>query len=220
MRSGAALLCLTAALAGAAVSRAAGDSGTRGALSPPTAAPAAISTPIVERHSPRDGSPSLGPENAKSTLVFYTDYQCPVCPRAARELPRLVAEMNGALRVELRHHPLPMHRGALDVAAASRAAQRQGRFWEYHDLLLASEGRTDRATLISLARNLGLDEGVFLHDMDDPALRQGILDEAQEAQRLGADGTPGFMINGHVEVGWASYSWILDVVHRQMNETR
>jgi hypothetical protein len=29
----------------------------------------------VERHSPRDGYPSIGPAGAKNTLVFFTDYQ-------------------------------------------------------------------------------------------------------------------------------------------------
>ena len=29
----------------------------------------------VERHSPRNSYPSLGPAGAKNTLVFFTDYQ-------------------------------------------------------------------------------------------------------------------------------------------------
>src|SRR2546422_6014104 len=50
----------------------------------------AVPAAPAERHSPRKGYPSLGPAGAKNTLVFFTDYQCPVCPRAARELDRLV----------------------------------------------------------------------------------------------------------------------------------
>lgn len=45
--------------------------GAPAAEPPKPSAPAAS----VERHSPSDGYPSLGPAKAKNTLVFFTDYQ-------------------------------------------------------------------------------------------------------------------------------------------------
>jgi 2-hydroxychromene-2-carboxylate isomerase len=133
--------------------------------------------------------------------------QCPVCPRAARELDRLVADFQGDLRVELHHSPLPMHRNALDAAAAAKAAQRQGRFWEYHEALLAAR-RFDREALLGLAATVGLDRDAFARDFDDPELRRQVAVEAKGASDAGARGTPGFLIDGHVEVGWASLSWL------------
>src|SRR6185295_1814142 len=124
----------------------------------------------VERHSPKTGAPSLGPEKASNTLVFFTDYQCPVCPRAARELDKLVADFKGELRVEVRNNPLIIHKDAFDAAAAAKAAQRQGRFWEYHAALVGG-GSRDRAGLLRLAQEIGLDAGVFARDFDDPKLR-------------------------------------------------
>ena len=62
------VFCLAAALLGAAAARA---RDTTGAASSGEAAPAVR----VERHSPRNGYPSLGPAGAKNTLVFFTDYQ-------------------------------------------------------------------------------------------------------------------------------------------------
>lgn len=167
----------------------------------------------VERHSPPEGSPSLGPLQAKNTLVFFTDYQCPVCPRAAREMERLVADFKGALRVEVRHNPLVMHPRAPDAAAAARAAQRQGKFWPYHEALLGS-GHYDRDTLLALAATVGLDRDRFLRDFEDPALRSEVAREAKQAEDAGAIGTPGFLINGHVEVGWASLAWLEQVVRQ------
>jgi protein-disulfide isomerase len=165
----------------------------------------------AERHSPREGYPSLGPAGAKNTLIFFTDYQCPVCPRAARELEQLVADFAGALRVELHHNPLAMHKYAYDAAAAAKAAQRQGKFWEYHEALLKSRN-LERDTLVGIAAELGLDRNAFLRDFDDPKLRQQVTAEAKEAYEADALGTPGFLINGHVEVGWASLPWIEQVI--------
>jgi len=169
----------------------------------------------VERHSPRTGAPSLGPVGAGATLVFFTDYQCPVCPRAARELDQLVADFGGRVRVELKHHPLAMHSGAFDAAAAAKAAQRQGKFWDYHRLLIESRA-FDPATLRRLAGEAGLDMTAFDKDFKDAALRQEVAAEAKQAESVGAGGTPGFLINGHVEVGWASYAWLRQVVERHM----
>jgi len=126
-------------------------------------------------------------------------------------MENLVARFKGELRVELHHNPLVMHRNAYDAASAAKAAQRQGKFWEYHAALL--ESRTfDRAALIDLAGRLGLDRLRFVRDFDDPKLRDRVTAEAKEALDANALGTPGFLINGHVEVGWASLPWLEQVV--------
>jgi protein-disulfide isomerase len=177
----------------------------------PADTPAVPSEPAVERHSPRTGAPSLGPEKASNTLVFFTDYQCPVCPRAARELDRLVADFKGTLRVEVRHNPLMIHKDAFDAAAAAKAAQRQGKFWEYHAALLGG-GARDRAGLLRLAQETGLDQAAFARDFDDPKLRDEIGADIKAAADAKALGTPGFLINGHVETGWASLPWLEQVV--------
>jgi protein-disulfide isomerase len=127
----------------------------------------------------------------------------------------LVASFGGLLKVEIKHNPLAMHRQALDAAAASRAAQRQGRFWEYHDLLLDSR-RFDRDALVGLADQAGLSREAFQKDFDDTGLRQELLEEAREAERAGAIATPGFLINGHAETGWASLSWLQSIIRRHM----
>ncbi len=61
---------LTFGLAAALFAGAAGAAGEKLAPAGKTADPAR-----VERHSPRDGYPSIGPAEAKNTLVFFTDYQ-------------------------------------------------------------------------------------------------------------------------------------------------
>ena len=214
-------LCLTAALLAGATARAGDTTGT--AAGPARtedpnrssrtvqAEGAAVPAARAERHSPRSGYPSLGPAGAKNTLIFFTDYQCPVCPRAARELDQLVADFDGTLRVELHHNPLAMHKNAYDAAAAAKAAQRQGKFWEFHEALLKSRSFS-RESLIETAAGVGLDRDAFARDFDDPKLRLEVTAEAKQALDASANGTPGFLINGHVEVGWASLPWLEQVI--------
>lgn len=174
----------------------------------------------VERHSPPAGSPFLGPAGAPLTLVVFFDYQCPVCPRAAAELERLVSDLGGKVRVSLRHHPLAMHRQAMDAALAASAAQRQGKFWEYHDRLLAAKGGFSPQAFERLAVDLGLDIGEFRRDLGDPTLKQPIVADSQAAEALDAAGTPAFLLNGQVEVGWASYERLRSLVAAEWEQIR
>jgi protein-disulfide isomerase len=201
----AAVILVTAAVA--APGHAAAQSGNTAA----SAADPAHAAAFAARSSPREGPPFIGPHDAPDALILFIDYQCPVCPRAAREMDKLVSEFAGALRVEIRHNPLAMHRDAFDASAAAKAAQRQGKFWEYHDLLLASR-RHDRQTLTALAEQAGCEREAFLRDLDDAALRDEIRADMTAAGKAGAQATPGFLINGHAESGWASYEYIKGIV--------
>ena len=67
--------------------------------------------------------------------------------------PKLYKEYvkEGTLRIEWRDFP---YRGqeSVDAAVAARAAQAQGKFWEYHDLLYEeqSSGYSDEKMLVGL----------------------------------------------------------------------
>ena len=84
----------------------------------------------------------------------------------------------------------------MPAAKASLAAHRQGKFWEYHDLLFANQkGLTDE-NLLKWAGDLGLDIAQFKKDMADPALEKKILQQQAAMVGLGAGGTPAFFLNG------------------------
>lgn len=73
------ILALVAALVTGGTATAADPAKPAGAAAAGTTQPAATADQApafrVERHSPREGHPSLGPAGARSTLIFFTDYQ-------------------------------------------------------------------------------------------------------------------------------------------------
>jgi len=77
---------------------------------------------------------------------------------------------------------------------------------------LLNSRQLDRATLVGLAVESGLDRDLFVRDLDDPNLRRQVADEGREAETVHAAGTPAFVILGHVEVGWASLAWLEQIV--------
>ncbi len=66
--------CLAAVLL-AWTAAAAGTEDSKGSSRTVQAGGEAVPAARAERHSPRQGYPSLGPAAAKNTLIFFTDYQ-------------------------------------------------------------------------------------------------------------------------------------------------
>jgi protein-disulfide isomerase len=108
---------------------------------------------------------------------------------------------DGTLRIEWRDFP---YRGgeSVNAAVAARAAQAQGKFWEYHDLLYESQfsGFSDE-NLRALAEKTELDMGRFEQDYENDRYVKLVQKDFREGQRLGVNGTPTFLINDQVLVG-------------------
>ena len=148
-----------------------------------------------------DGAPALGPEDAKVTLIIFSDFQCPFCRRAEATVKALRARYGDQLRIVFKNRPLPIHAHARLAALAALAAQAQGHFWEFHDWLFSGQAALDHDALIDEAGRLGLDTARFQADLDS-ARYEGLLDaDVQEADRLDVRGTPTFFVNGQELVG-------------------
>jgi protein-disulfide isomerase len=108
---------------------------------------------------------------------------------------------DGTLRIEWRDFP---YRGqeSVNAAVAARAAQAQGRFWEYHDLLYDSQfsGFSDE-NLHTLAGKANLDMQRFERDYESVRYAELVQTDFQQGQRIGVNGTPTFFINDQVLVG-------------------
>jgi protein-disulfide isomerase len=143
-----------------------------------------------------DKAPLRGVNEAPVTIVLFSDFQCPFCAKAEKTLRSLEAANPGKVRVAFRHRPLPFHDHAKLAAKASLAAERQGRFWEYHDLLVEHPNALSRDDLERYASDVGLDRTRFARDLDDPTLDDRITQDERQAEKLEVKGTPTAFING------------------------
>ena len=92
------------------------------------------------------------------------------------------------------------------AAQAARAAQEQGKFWEYHDALYQNQGSINGGTfsdekLIELAGEMGLDTESFESGLTSGRFESIVERDLQEAQDAGIQGTPSFIVNGQRLVG-------------------
>jgi protein-disulfide isomerase len=164
-------------------------------------APAAPAEPAVVKDIQLAQAPVKGPKNAPVTIVAFSDFECPFCSRVVPTLSQLEQEYKGKIKVAFKHQPLPFHANAKIAAAASMAANEQGKFWEYHDKLFQNQKALDRTSLERYAEELKLDMGKFRSVLDSNKYDALIAADSAEGSRIGANGTPTFFINGRTLVG-------------------
>jgi protein-disulfide isomerase len=149
--------------------------------------------------------PSKGSEKAPVVLVEFSDFQCGYCGKFAREtLPRIEEAYirSGKVRFVYRHMAL-FGEPSIAAAEASLCAFDQGKFWPYHDILFANRSPLAfaRASLKQYAAKLGLNEKGFGACLDARKFRDIVETETMLGRRLGASGTPAFLLNGGLAMG-------------------
>lgn len=143
-----------------------------------------------------------GGKEAKAVLIEYSDFQCPACAAYAPILDQLVQEFGEDLKIIYRHYPLfQIHSNAILAAQASEAAGREGKFWEMHDQIFKGREEWEKSPAAkeifkNYALTLGLDQEKFLVGLDSKEIKQKVADDLKEAQNLGFDYTPTFILNG------------------------
>lgn len=112
---------------------------------------------------------------------------------------------SGILRIEWRDFPY-QGQESVNAALAARAAQEQGKFWEYHDLLYenqapANSGGFSDENLTGLAREAGLDVEKFRKSFQSGRYQEAVQTDFEEGQQRGISGTPAFLVNGRTLIG-------------------
>jgi protein-disulfide isomerase len=148
-----------------------------------------------------------GPADAPVTLVEYGDFECEHCGRAHPIMQEVLRQRPDRVRFVFRHFPLTqIHPHAEGAAEAAEAAGSQGAFWPMHDLLFEHQDALDTDSLVTYARQLGLDVERFERELRDHTYAEEVRADFMSGVRSGVNGTPTFFINGrrHDE------SWDLD----------
>lgn len=100
------------------------------------------------------------------------------------------------VKIVYKHFPLTSHKQAKPAAFAAYAADKQGKFWEFHDQLFLNMQSLTPQKFLEIADNLGLNKEQFMKDMADPETKKWIDKELRDGALAGVKGTPAIYING------------------------
>lgn len=162
-------------------------------------------------------SPFMGPKDAKVTIIEFSDFQCPYCKRGAETMKEIAKNYPKDVRIVFKHLPLPFHKEAEPAARASFAADKQGKFWEYHDALFNNQQKLSVEFLIEQAKTLGLDVEKFKKDMESEEAKSSVKADMELGQKYGFQGTPGFFVNGVAVNGAYPYDHFKTIIDRWLS---
>ena len=150
------------------------------------------------------GDHVFGSTAGKVTLIEYGDFQCPGCESIYPNIKEIKEKYKDNLTFVFRNLPLTtIHPNALAAATAAEAAGRQGKFFEYHNMLYdnqdawKSASAADRTkTFEAYATQLGLDTAKFKSDLTSQEVTDKINRDRSTARKFGYTSTPTLMLNG------------------------
>lgn len=151
----------------------------------------------------------IGDPDAPVVLNEWIDMRCPFCALFNNEtLPILMDEYVEAGLVRIEVHAVSFFgEQSTAGAVALRAAADQGRFEEYMNVLYAAapdKGHPDhgRDVLLGFARDAGVpDLDAFEARLDDDELSTAVHTATSEAQRLGVQAVPFFVVGDQAVSG-------------------
>ena len=145
-----------------------------------------------------EGSPFKGSYDAPVVITNFSDYQCPYCAKLQPLLEKVFEKYPQDVKIVFKNFPLKYHKFSLSAAIAAHAAGKQGKFWEFHDLLFKNYNRLNAQKVKQIARQLNLDLVQFDKDQKDPQIQALIKKDWSDATKAGVRGTPTVFINGRL----------------------
>lgn len=137
-------------------------------------------------------SPVVGNANGDVTLVEFMDYQCAHCKEMEPVVQALLASDKN-LRVVFKELPIFGNNSEF-AAKAALAAQKQGKFAEFHIALLKDTNPLTKEEVLKIAKSVGLNTDQLVKDAASTEYDQQIKDNYKLAKALGLMGTPALIV--------------------------
>lgn len=147
------------------------------------------------------------------TVVEFFDYNCGYCKKAFSEVQSLLKDDKN-VRVILYDMPI-LSADSHEISRWAMASRNQGKYFEFHSLLMQHQGATNEETLKKIAKQAGLDADKLKKDKDSPEIEEEIQKHLAVAQSLGIQGTPGFLINEQIFRGYIPYDAMKDAIAKE-----
>lgn len=143
----------------------------------------------------------VGNENAKVQLVEFFDPACGTCAQFHPHVKKILKENNGNVKLVLRY--APFHQNSNYAVKMLAGAKEQGKFMETLDFMFKTGNYWIENHVVNprklwsiLPQVEGLDMEKLGKYMNDPKGDEIIAQDLADAQKLGVDKTPGYIVNG------------------------
>ncbi|MGZ4133627.1 MAG: DsbA family protein [Tumebacillaceae bacterium] len=167
-------------------------------------------------------APSTGNQNAKITLVEFTDFECDFCKASQPTIHAVLQKYDGKIKHVVRNYPISsLHSGAVNAAMGSLCANDQNKYWEFFDQLFEKSnggGSLTNTVLKETANALGMNQDTFSTCLDSKKYIDRIQKDYEDGSSYGITGTPTFFINGHILTGNQSIEEFSKIIDEELKK--
>lgn len=160
-------------------------------------------------------APVLGNPDGDVTVIEFFDYNCPYCRRVKPEVKAMI-EADPNIRLVYREWPI-LGEGSVFASKAALAAREQGKYEEFHWAMMGLKGRAEEASVLKVAKEIGLDIEQLRRDMESPKVAEHIAKSMELTKALGFSGTPSFVIGDQLVPGFVEQAQLEDFVAEARN---
>ncbi len=154
------------------------------------------------------GVPFKGGKDAKVVIVEYSDFQCPFCSKGYNTIEKQVlTEYGDKVKFYYKNLPLSFHPWAEPAAIAVECAAQQDEaaYWKIYSYYFENQKDLNPQNLkektLEQIKGTKVDQKKFEDCFDNKKTADIVKAQAAEAQSLGIQGTPGFILNGRALKG-------------------
>lgn len=147
-----------------------------------------------------EGRPVLGDPQAKVRIVEFSDFSCNYCQQASKTIDNLLKDYGKDVKVVFKHLPMD-EKGPGGVASewfCAIAMQSEPKAWQFYKEIFANRDRLlgeGEPYVKETAQKLGVDMKRAAKDLQSKKLKTILSEDAEDAQKLGVEGTPYFLVN-------------------------
>lgn len=142
-----------------------------------------------------------GPKNAKTTFVEFFDYNCPYCRASNPTVEKFYNAHKNDARFAFIEFPIKGANSTVAARMAIAARKQPDKYLAFHFALMREKTEADPATIVAIAKKVGLNMQKLAADEQAPAVAATIDAGHALAQAANIDGTPAFIINGKMREG-------------------
>ncbi len=163
---------------------------------------------VLTKPTTNSASPSYGPENAKLQIIVFGDFLCSISKSTSKTIAKIAADYPKDVRIIWKDFPnTKLHPNADTLAYAARCAQKEGKFWKFHDLLFENQSalsaKNSSGILLKLADNAGLNRANFITCISAEETLSLVKTDFDEGKALKISGTPYLFINDIIKIDGA-----------------
>ncbi|MCF8448834.1 MAG: thioredoxin domain-containing protein [Taibaiella sp.] len=157
----------------------------------------------------------FGVDSAANFLMVFSRYNCSYCRHFYANVFDSLQQGfigKGKLKVICKDLVGPEDEIGMLMAKVAEVARQTNHFPEVHRLLTTGNEPQDSVALIKLALKAGVTELDLKQRLNSTETSERIRNDYYEAKGLNITGTPSFVINGKVHLGYMTYADIISVI--------